>query len=253
MSGDMSLREITPPPPEIEESQLSDKAVAEAQQGIDRLFDRDYLKNQWVAPSGPTVLGELMDTSFPLRLLLPSDSELLGAWPGPGVDLLIEREERDRKRQSRDLSSRLSDGEGGGHGHSRSASRASIGSRGAMEWRLRSRTIRVVTPRILQTLDGGVRKPSRDVDVPVSVLNVVDVDMNSLDGSDVDEDGEHTQVLMQPLEILQPSTFTKRPQRYSRIPRESSGADTVVPPYGIRDSSRTPEQRVKDLVDDNIM
>lgn len=271
MSSDTSFQEYAPPTGDAsEEPRLSDGALAEQQVGIDKLFDRDHLKNEWIAPSGPTVLGELMDTSFPLRLVLPSDPELLAAWPGPGVDLLLEREERDRKRQSRDLSARLSDGRdlvnGGEVGHSRSASRASIGSRGAMEWRLRSRTVRTVTPQIIHTLDGGVRKSGRDVPRSADFEMLVrsdrrrngprdnhDGSRSSGDGSDGDEDdgGEITQVLMRPLEVqvLQPpSTFTKRPNRFSRIPRESSGADTITPStldLRDRESSGTPEpQRV---------
>lgn len=256
MSEDLSLRDITPPPESADEPQLPDKALAEVQQGIDKLFDRDHLKNEWVAPSGPTVLGELMDTSFPLRLVLPSDPELLAAWPGPGVDLLLEREERDRKRQSHDFSARLSDGRESS-GHSRSASRASIGSRGAMEWRLRSKTMRTVSPQILNTLDGGVRKSGREAptssELGLRHGNGKPEDNGSFDGSDDDDDddtgddddGEHTQVLMKPIEVLPlPSTFTKRPHRFSRIPRESSGADTIVPSsleFRDRESSQTPE------------
>jgi hypothetical protein len=232
MSGDVAVLDRSTPSLDSEET---DRALAEAQQGIDRLFDRDHLKNEWIAPVAPAVLGELMDTSFPLRLVLPSNPELLAAWPGPDVEHQLEKEEQDRKRRNNDLSARLADG----GGHSRSASRASIGNRGAMEWRLRSATVRAVTPKMLAILDGGVRESEHDVKSAVHIDG--EADNRSLD-SDVEGDDEETQVLPRPsLEPMQANSFTKRPKPYSKLPRESSATETVVPPYGLRDSSQTPE------------
>lgn len=246
MSGDAAV--LDPASPFLEsEVEMSDKALAEAQQGIDRLFDRDHLKNEWIAPAAPAVLGELMDTSFPLRLVLPSNPELLAAWPGPDVEHQLEKEQQDRKKRGHGVSAKLSD-EGG---HSRSASRASIGNRGAMEWRLRSATVRVVVPKLLATL-GGVRKSENDAKHLTVHIND-EVDTRSLD-SDMEGDGEETQALPRPLlEAAQVNAFTKRPKPYAKVPRESSGADTVVPSYGLRDSSQTPEPRLPDLPHDDTL
>ncbi|KAF8319361.1 hypothetical protein DL93DRAFT_2132412 [Clavulina sp. PMI_390] len=245
--------------PTSDETQLSDKEIAIQQANVDRLFDREHLKNEWVAPSGPTVLGELMDTSFPLRLLLPSDPELLAAWPGPDVDAQLVREEKERRRASQvDLSSMA-------------ASRASIGNRGAMEWRLRSRTVRNVASQMIHTLDGGVRASKPDLGPggqPAStVATPTAFDDDGGDGAHDEEGptGEDTQILMRPLEYddapsldTHLSAFTKRPKRHSRLPRESSGAETITPEsfredldyddmasVPERESSKTPEPIVK--------
>ena len=247
MSGDMAVLDPATPFLESEDVEMSDKALAEAQQGIDRLFDRDHLKNEWIAPAAPAVLGELMDTSFPLRLILPSNPELLAAWPGPDVEHQLEKEEQDRKKRGHGVSAKLSD-EGG---HSRSASRASIGNRGAMEWRLRSATVRIVTPKLLAILGGGVRKSENDAKLPTVHIND-EVNYRSLD-SDMEGDGE-TQVLPRSLlEAVQANSFTKRPKPHAKVPRESSGADTVVPSYGLRDSSQTPEPRLPELPHDGTL
>jgi len=246
VSGDTAALDRSTPSLELEEAEMSDKALAEAQQGIDRLFDRDHLKNEWIAPGGPAVIGELMDTSFPLRLVLPSNPELLAAWPGPGVEHQLEKEEQDRKRRNHDASARLSEG------HSRSASRASIGNRGAMEWRLRSATVRAVTPKMLATLDGGVRMSGHGAKPPAAPAARVS---DEADGDSLDEveDDEETQVLPRPsLEAAQASSFTKRPKQYSKLPRESSGTETVVPSYGLRDSSQTPEPPMPNATHDTL-
>lgn len=242
MSGDVAVLDRSTPPLESEETEMSDIALAEAQQGIDRLFDRDHLKNEWIAPAGPAVLGELMDTSFPLRLTLPSNPELLAAWPGPDVEHQLGKEERDWKSRGHGASAGLADG----GGHSRSASRASIGNRGAMEWRLRSTTVRTVAPKMLVILDGeGVREFEHGAKLPAAHIDG-EADNHSLD-SDVEDDDEGTRVLPRSsLGPIQANSFTKRPKRHSKLPRESSATETIVPPYGLRDSSQTPEPRLPD-------
>jgi hypothetical protein len=232
--------DVDPSAPDSEEAEISDKAFAEAQQGIDMLFDRDHLKNEWIAPACPTVLGELMDTSFPFAFLLPSNPELLAAWPGPDVEQQLEKEEQDRKRRRHDISGQLS----GDKGHFRSASRASIGNRGAMEWRLRTATVRAVTLKMLTMLDGSVRRLEHEVKLP-ALSPDGDPASHSLD-SDVEEDEERTHVL--PQLSMPTNSFTKRPKRHSKFPRESSGTETVAPSYRLRDSSQTPEPNPPDLV-----
>ena len=245
--------------------EISDKGYEEAQLAVNRLFDRDRLKSEWIPPTAPPVLGELMDSAFPLPLILPSDAELLAAWPGPGVEQILEQEEKDRKRRSRDLSSKaMSNGNGQGAGNgavglkvdlpdipSRSPSRASVGNRGAMEWRLRHQTVRTTTSNLLESLDGGLEslRATRTVH-----FGAVFERLDMLEAEEQQEGVESEQAdEYQELDAtIQPSSFTKRPARPSRIPRESSGADTIME-FSRRDPSRTPEQRLAPLLNEPVV
>jgi len=103
---------------------------------------------------------------------------------------------------------------------------------------------------MLATLDGGVRKSGHGAKRPAARVND-EADGDSLD-SDM-EDEEETQVLpRRSSEAAQASSFTKRPKQHSKLPRESSGTETVVPSYGLRDSSQTPEPRMPDTTHDTL-
>lgn len=126
------------------------REVDEAQRRMDTLFDRDSLKNEWTPPRPPDVLGELLDSRFMLPVVLPSDPELLCASPGLGVDRLRQLEDKARRRgSSGSLASMNEEG--------RSASRASIGNRGALEWRKKGLKAREVDAEIVEWVDGGIR------------------------------------------------------------------------------------------------
>lgn len=115
----------------------SNSAESMAQQGIDNLFARSFEKCDWSPAKPPTVLGELLDSRHMLPLLLPSDPVHLGALP-----VLPKERNRDSLKPG-----------------SRPASRASVGSRGAMEWISRSRKLRVIKKELLSSLGdevGGV-------------------------------------------------------------------------------------------------
>lgn len=101
------------------------------------LFDRRQEKSAWDPPSPPDALGELLDSRYMLPLYLPSDPRLLGAVPGKR--LLVD----DEARQV-DMSV-----------NGRPVSRASMGTRGAMAWRLQSAKLREVGIRTLQWIDGA--------------------------------------------------------------------------------------------------
>ncbi|TCD67088.1 hypothetical protein EIP91_000551 [Steccherinum ochraceum] len=106
------------------------------QRGIDMLFDRSQAKSTWEPPKPPEVLGELLDSRHMLPLLLPSDPRLLGAAPSTRPA----SEETKRSSMS----------------HGRNASQASLGSQGAMAWRLNSKRLRDVGMGTLQWVDGAV-------------------------------------------------------------------------------------------------
>jgi hypothetical protein len=134
-----------------------------AQRAIDDLFSRTFEKSDWQPAKPPVVLGELLDSRHMLPLLLPSDPMHLGALP------VIPRE-RNTKRES-DMRGFLTTGgldvdaagvssghnrkshsQSGSQAGSRSASIASVGTRGAMEWLCRTRKLRVVDRIILKHL-----------------------------------------------------------------------------------------------------
>ena len=193
----------------------------ETQRAVDGLFDRNRLKNEWTAPSPPTVLGELLDSTYMLPISLPSDPELLAAWPGPSIEHIIEQEDKQRRRKSGDSSP----GEG-----IRSASRASVGNRGEMQWRLRSQTVRTVLPELVDWVDGGVR---------VRPMPLEDVD----NGEDDEQNGDEEQ--RDGLETMSRSDAFTSPallqRRQARLTRASTGGDTVVP-SDYRQESITPER-----------
>ncbi|KAH8102551.1 DIL domain-containing protein [Cristinia sonorae] len=114
----------------------SSPEILAIQKSIDMLFDRGQAKSTWEPPKPPEILGELLDSRHMLPLLLPSDPKMLGAVPSKRAAV------EERKRP--DLS------------HGRSASQASIGSRGAMAWRLNSKKLRDVGMGTLQWVDGAV-------------------------------------------------------------------------------------------------
>jgi hypothetical protein len=192
----------------------------ETQQAVDGLFDRNRLKNEWTAPSPPEVLGELLDSTYMLPISLPSDPELLATWPGPSVEYIIEQEGKLRKRQSEDLSP----GEG-----IRSASRASVGNRGEMQWRLRSQTMRAILPELVDWVDGGIRVRPPEMDDMDDGVDERNADREEQDG----------------LEAIPPSDAFTSPallqRRQTRASRASTGADTVVPTSNGRESL-TPER-----------
>lgn len=156
-----------------------------------------------------------------LPLVLPSDPEMLAAWPGPSVAHILEQENRMRKRQSRDLTV-----EG-----VRSASRASVGNRGAMEWRLRAKTMRMVEAELVDWVDGGVH---------------IRLDVAEDHDGDADEDEEDTLAPEDSFTAyigaspLRPSASMRR--RASGHPRQSTGGSTIVPEDYARDPSLTPER-----------
>ncbi|KAJ6621651.1 DIL domain-containing protein [Mycena sp. CBHHK59/15] len=113
-----------------------------AQHGIDMLFERAQEKSSWEPVKPPQVLGELLDSRHMLPLSFPSDPRMLSALPGK---LIFPDDRQPNAPATPD---------------SRSASRASEGSRGAMPWRSRNRTLREVGIGTLQWVD-GVRSAAR--------------------------------------------------------------------------------------------
>ena len=155
--------EDTMSPQQAQSISASNSSEFMAQRAIDDLFSRTFEKSDWQPAKPPVVLGELLDSRHMLPLLLPSDPMHLGALP------VIPRE-RNVKRES-DAHGFLTTGglNAGGigmaSGHdkkshsrsnsqagSRSASVASIGTRGSMEWLSRSRKLRVVDKSMLRHL-----------------------------------------------------------------------------------------------------
>jgi hypothetical protein len=106
------------------------------------LFERALEKSSWEPVKPPQVLGELLDSRHMLPLSFPSDPRMLSALPGR----LIFPDDRHSNAHSTP--------------DSRSSSRASEGSRGAMPWRSRDRTLRQVGIGTLQWVD-GVRSAAR--------------------------------------------------------------------------------------------
>ncbi|KAJ7932480.1 DIL domain-containing protein [Mycena leptocephala] len=113
------------------------------QHGIDMLFEKTQEKSSWEPVKPPQVLGELLDSRHMLPLAFPSDPRMLSALPGK---LILP----DDKPPHTPLPT----------SNSRSSSRASAGSRGAMPWRSRDRTLRQVGVGTLQWVD-GVRSAAR--------------------------------------------------------------------------------------------
>ena len=101
------------------------------------LFDRAQEKSAWEPPAPPDALGELLDSRYMLSVYLPSDPRLLGA--APGKRFFVDED-------SRSVDSNL---------NGRPVSRASMGTRGAMAWRLQSGKLREVGIRTLQWIDGA--------------------------------------------------------------------------------------------------
>jgi hypothetical protein len=150
-------------PAQAQSISASNSAEFAAQRAIDDLFSRTFEKSVWQPAKPPAVLGELLDSRYMLPLLLPSDPMHLGALP------VIPRE-RNMKRES-DIHGFLTPGgldvgavgmsaghdrkshsKSGSQAGSRSASIASIGTRGAMEWLCRTRKLRVVDKAMLKHL-----------------------------------------------------------------------------------------------------
>ncbi|KIM30850.1 hypothetical protein M408DRAFT_271449 [Serendipita vermifera MAFF 305830] len=150
-------------PPQSQSMSASNSSEFAAQRSIDDLFSRTFEKSDWQPAKPPVVLGELLDSRHMLPLLLPSDPLHLGALP------VIPRE-RNTKRES-DAKGFLTPGglnvggvgmpsghdrpshsRSGSQAGSRSASIASIGTRGSMEWLSRSRKLRVVDKSMLKHL-----------------------------------------------------------------------------------------------------
>ncbi|KAJ7125663.1 hypothetical protein C8R43DRAFT_1029854 [Mycena crocata] len=113
-----------------------------AQHGIDMLFERAQEKSSWEPAKPPQVLGELLDSRHMLPLSFPSDPRMLSALPGK---LIFPDDKHYNAHSTPD---------------SRSSSRASEGTRGAMPWRSRNRTLREVGIGTLQWVD-GVRSAAR--------------------------------------------------------------------------------------------
>ncbi|KAJ6509454.1 DIL domain-containing protein [Mycena vitilis] len=113
------------------------------QQGIDMLFEKTQEKSSWEPVKPPQVLGELLDSRHMLPLVFPSDPRMLSALPGKLIF-------PDDKPPHTPLPTP----------DSRSSSRASEGSRGAMPWRSRDRTLRQVGVGTLQWVD-GIRSAAR--------------------------------------------------------------------------------------------
>lgn len=107
------------------------------------LFEKTQEKSSWEPVKPPQVLGELLDSRHMLPLAFPSDPRMLSALPGK---LILP----DDKPPHTPLPT----------SNSRSSSRASAGSRGAMPWRSRDRTLRQVGVGTLQWVD-GVRSAAR--------------------------------------------------------------------------------------------
>ena len=118
-----------------------------AQKGIDLLFSRNHDKSDWIASRAPEVLGELLDARYMLPLVLPSDPNYLSAVPPAPMPMSPKMAEQ-RKRESFQPAT-----------EERSASRASSGARGAMEWRSKQRKMRQVGVDLLEWVDraGGKR------------------------------------------------------------------------------------------------
>lgn len=115
-----------------------DRLYDETQMQIDALFDRDRSKSEWLPPTTPEPLGELLDSRYMLPLILPSDPILLAAMPV--------------KRFRGKLDSPHLDSEG------RSISRASQASSGATDalaWRTQLTAIRDVRVNLLDIVDYG--------------------------------------------------------------------------------------------------
>ena len=119
-----------------------------AQKGIDLLFSRSHDKSDWIASRAPEVLGELLDARYMLPLVLPSDPNYLSAVPLAPMPMSPKMAEQ-RKRESFQPAT-----------EERSASRASSGARGAMEWRSKQRKMRQVGVDLLEWVDraGGKRR-----------------------------------------------------------------------------------------------
>ncbi|TDL28514.1 hypothetical protein BD410DRAFT_893510 [Rickenella mellea] len=113
-----------------------------AQRNIDLLFDRTRNKSEWTPAQPPEVLGELLDSRYMLPLLFPSDPRLLSAKAISSGEL--ERETRGNTHLTPPINK-----------EGRSASRASLGFRGSMKWRSRSKQLREVGLEILQRVDGS--------------------------------------------------------------------------------------------------
>jgi len=73
------------------------------QEGIDRLFDPDFIAAHWLPPKPPPVLGELMESRYMLPLVLPSEPQLLRAVPLDHQELLERTQEPDTPTPLRTL------------------------------------------------------------------------------------------------------------------------------------------------------
>ncbi|KAJ7169799.1 DIL domain-containing protein [Mycena filopes] len=123
---------------------IASSESSSGQHGIDLLFEKTQEKSSWEPVKPPQVLGELLDSRHMLPLAFPSDPRMLSALPGK----LIFPDDKHAHMPSTPLPD------------SRSSSRASEGTRGAMPWRSRDRTLREVGVGTLQWVD-GVRSAAR--------------------------------------------------------------------------------------------
>lgn len=162
-------------PSDTSSASITSVEISAAQKGIDLLFDRAREKSEWMPSQPPEVLGELLDSRYMLPFVLPSDPRLLAAFPGP----LPDREKE--KRYSAQL-----DADG------RSASRASIGARGTMAWKLRSKKVREVRLELLRWVDGlhAAERYSRQATVREATEDDGDVAAEG-EGDDVENDLKH--------------------------------------------------------------
>lgn len=169
-----------------------------------------------------------------LPLLLPRDADMLAAWPGTSsiAELLAQEDEaRAKRRTSADLS--VDDG--------RSASRASVGNRGAMQWRLRSETVRHVEPDLVDWVDGGVRVRLEEPSSPVDEDEEEGGESQHLDPPLMESFTSGPQYLLATPARLK-STPSQRRRLERRAGRESSGGDTIVPDDYASRASVTPER-----------
>ncbi|KAF8610615.1 hypothetical protein BDV93DRAFT_463648 [Ceratobasidium sp. AG-I] len=221
-----------------------DRLYDETQIQIDSLFDRDRSKSEWLPPTTPEPLGELLDSRYMLPLILPSDPILLAAMPV--------------KRSRGRLDSPNLDSEG------RSISRASQASSGATDalaWRTQLTAIREVGVNLLDIVDYGwfaerrwSTKVYQDDTKSEAVSPIVSPQRHKRELSKDSEDdppvgsnrtnGGHYAAL---LTANPPKRKVSEQRRRSyggpiRKGRESSGGETIRPGYNHEDQESDGEE-----------
>lgn len=161
------------------------------------LFDRTQGKSSWEPARPPEALGELLDSRYMLPLLFPTDPRMLAASPKKLPTTPTERK------------GVMSDTMSG------TTTPASVGSRGALEWRMKGKRVRDVGIGTLRWVDGA-GNASRWSRAP---------DFTEGDYAECSELSELSFDGVKPISHITP--LTRKPSARIRTGRTSMGGETA--------------------------